>query len=78
MQHRQPTVSILAEIPESLHQSISNLIESSPGWSWDQVVSEALPMFLARRIALASNGDRPPLVEVEGKPISESIIEERR
>ncbi|NJR50881.1 MAG: DUF2811 domain-containing protein [Leptolyngbyaceae cyanobacterium CSU_1_3] len=39
-------VSILVEIPETLHQSFLNYIESRPDWDQDRVFSAALSLFL--------------------------------
>jgi len=40
------TVSILAEVPESLHESLSHYLESHPDWDQDRVFSAALSLFL--------------------------------
>lgn len=40
------TVSILAEIPEDLHESLSNYLETHPDWDQDRVFSAALSLFL--------------------------------
>ncbi|MBD2314875.1 DUF2811 domain-containing protein [Desertifilum sp. FACHB-1129] len=40
------TVSILAEIPEDLHESIKNYLENHPDWDQDRVFSAALSLFL--------------------------------
>lgn len=45
------TVSILAEIPESLHDSLKNYLETHPDWDQDRVFSAALSLFLLQ------NGD---------------------
>lgn len=45
------TVSILAEIPEALHESLSNYLESHPDWDQDRVFAAALSLFLLQ------NGD---------------------
>ncbi len=39
-------VSILAEIPEELHESLKNYLESHPDWDQDRVFSAALSLFL--------------------------------
>ena len=45
-------VSILAEIPEELHQSLKNYLESHPSWDQDRVFAAALSLFLLQN----SNG----------------------
>jgi hypothetical protein len=40
------TVSILAEIPEELHESLQSYLESHPDWDQDRVFSAALSLFL--------------------------------
>ncbi len=40
------TVSILAEIPEDLHESIQDYLETHPDWDQDRVFSAALSLFL--------------------------------
>ena len=41
-----PTVSILAEIPEELHKSLKNYLETHPNWDQDRVFAAALSLFL--------------------------------
>jgi predicted TPR repeat methyltransferase len=40
------TVSILAEIPEELHESLKSFLETHPAWDQDRVFSAALSLFL--------------------------------
>ncbi|HEY9646217.1 MAG TPA: DUF2811 domain-containing protein [Chroococcidiopsis sp.] len=40
------TVSILAEIPEELHESLKSYLETHPDWDQDRVFSAALSLFL--------------------------------
>jgi hypothetical protein len=40
------SVSILAEIPEDLHYSLENYLESHPNWDQDRVFAAALSLFL--------------------------------
>jgi hypothetical protein len=40
------TVSILAEIPESLHESLQAYLETHPSWDQDRVFAAALSQFL--------------------------------
>ncbi|AFZ36616.1 hypothetical protein STA3757_33910 [Stanieria sp. NIES-3757] len=39
-------VSILAEIPEELHRSLKNYLETHPTWDQDRVFAAALSLFL--------------------------------
>ena len=45
------TVSILAEIPEDLHDSLKGYLETHPNWDQDRVFAAALSLFLLQ------NGD---------------------
>ncbi|NER25313.1 MAG: DUF2811 domain-containing protein [Symploca sp. SIO1B1] len=49
------TVSILAEIPEELHESLKGYLESHPNWDQDRVFSAALSLFLLQN----GNGKMP-------------------
>lgn len=40
------TVSVLAEIPEELHDSLRNYLEAHPTWNQDRAFSHALALFL--------------------------------
>ena len=40
------TVSILATIPEELHDSLRSFLESHPTWDQDRVYAAALSLFL--------------------------------
>lgn len=39
-------VSIFADIPEELHQSLTNYLENHPNWDQDRVFAAALSLFL--------------------------------
>ncbi|MDY7016149.1 MAG: DUF2811 domain-containing protein [Cyanobacteriota bacterium] len=41
-----PTISILAEIPEELHRSLRDYLDTHPTWDQDQVFAAALSLFL--------------------------------
>jgi predicted TPR repeat methyltransferase len=45
------TVSILAEIPEELHLTLTRYLETHPNWDQDRVFAAALSLFLLQ------NGD---------------------
>ncbi|MBD2099840.1 DUF2811 domain-containing protein [Leptolyngbya sp. FACHB-261] len=45
------TVSIVAEIPEELHETLKGYLETHPDWDQDRVFSAALSLFLLQ------NGD---------------------
>jgi hypothetical protein len=40
------TVSIMAEIPEELHESLTGYLETHPDWDYDRVLAAALSLFL--------------------------------
>ena len=40
------SVSVFAEIPEDLHQSLTTYLEKHPQWDLDRVFSAALSLFL--------------------------------
>lgn len=40
------TISILAEIPEELHETLKGYLESHPDWDQDRVFAAALSLFL--------------------------------
>jgi hypothetical protein len=52
-------VSILAEIPEELHQSLKNYLEINPSWDQDRVFTAALSLFLLQ------NGDNKTQVAAD-------------
>ncbi|MEM9450534.1 MAG: DUF2811 domain-containing protein [Cyanobacteria bacterium P01_E01_bin.6] len=41
-----PIISIIAEVPESLHESLTAYLETHPDWDQDRVFSAALSLFL--------------------------------
>ncbi len=49
------SVSILAEIPEELLESLKNYLESHPDWDQDRVFAAALSLFLLQN----GNGQTP-------------------
>ena len=48
------TVSILAEIPEELHETLKRYLELHPAWDQDRVFAAALSLFLLQN----GSGDR--------------------
>ena len=50
----QTTISILAEIPEDLHESLKSYLETHPDWDHDRVLSAALSLCLLQN----GDGDR--------------------
>ena len=46
------TVSIFTEIPETLHESLKNYLETHPDWDQNRVLTAALSLFLLQ------NGER--------------------
>lgn len=51
------TVSILAEIPEELHYSLKNYLETHPHWDQDRVFAAALSLFLLQNNSGQSTED---------------------
>lgn len=49
------SVSIFAEIPEELHESLKNYLETNPNWDLDLVFTSALSLFLLQ----SQNDDTP-------------------
>ncbi|KKI99002.1 DUF2811 domain-containing protein [Prochlorothrix hollandica] len=50
----QPTISLVADIPEELFESLQSYLESHPDWDHDRVVAAALSLFLLQN----GNNDR--------------------
>lgn len=48
------TVSIFTEIPETLHESLKNYLETHPDWDENRVLTAALSLFLLQN----GDGDR--------------------
>ncbi|MEL6160396.1 MAG: DUF2811 domain-containing protein [Cyanobacteria bacterium J06623_5] len=42
----QVNISVLAEIPEELHESLARFLETHPTWDQDRVYQAALSLFL--------------------------------
>jgi hypothetical protein len=49
------TVSILAEIPEELHETLKNYLEFHPDWDQDRVFAAALSLFLLQNSGSGSS-----------------------
>ncbi|BAY58096.1 MULTISPECIES: DUF2811 domain-containing protein [Leptolyngbya] len=41
-----PIISILTDLPEALHTSLTQYLEQHPDWDQDQVLTAALSLFL--------------------------------
>ncbi|PZO15269.1 MAG: hypothetical protein DCF25_13810 [Leptolyngbya foveolarum] len=54
----QVSVSILAEIPEDLHESLKGFLETHSAWDQDRVYAAALSLFLLQNGH--KEGDRTP------------------
>ena len=54
----QVTVSVLAEIPEALHDSLKDFLDTHPAWDQDRVYAAALSLFLLQNGQ--KEGDRTP------------------
>ena len=51
---KNSSVSIVAEIPEDLHETLQSHLEEHPDWDLNRVFAAALSLFLMQH----SNGDR--------------------
>ena len=51
----ESAVSILAEIPEELHQSLKSYLETHPTWDQDRVFAAALSLFLLQNSGSQNN-----------------------
>lgn len=43
-----PTISLLAELPETLHCALAQYIESHPEWDQDRAITVAVSLFLSQ------------------------------
>jgi hypothetical protein len=50
-------ISILAEIPEELHESLKNYLETHPNWDQDRVFAAALSLFLLQNSDIQKQKD---------------------
>lgn len=41
-----PTISLLAELPETLHCALAQYIDSHPDWDQDRAITVAISLFL--------------------------------
>ena len=52
-------ISILTEIPEELHQSLKNYLDTHPNWDQDRVFAVALSLFLLQNTdKISTRSDR--------------------
>ena len=52
-------ISILTEIPEELHQSLKNYLDTHPNWDQDRVFAAALSLFLLQNTdEISTRSDR--------------------
>ena len=54
----QVTVSLLTEIPEALHESLKDFLDTHPAWDQDRMYTAALSLFLLQNGR--REGDRTP------------------
>ena len=66
------SVSILAEIPEELHESLANYLETHPNWDQDRVFAAALSLFLLQ------NGDRAKNYRSCARVYLETLFDDNR
>ncbi len=50
-------ISVLAEIPEELHESLGNYLENHPTWDLDRVFAAALSLFLLQNESSRTHQD---------------------
>jgi Protein of unknown function (DUF2811) len=43
-----PTISLLAELPETLHCALAKYIDSHPDWDQDRAIAVAISQFLSQ------------------------------
>ena len=46
-----PTISLLAELPETLHSELAKYIEKNPDWDQDRAISVAISLFLSQGLS---------------------------
>jgi len=54
----QLNISVLAEIPEDLHDALRSFLETHPTWDQDRMYAAALSLFLLQNGQI--EGDRTP------------------
>lgn len=52
------TVSLLVEVPESLHDSLVQYLENRPDWDQDRIFATALSLFMLQNRTEGSSDDR--------------------
>lgn len=59
IEHMNPTpISLLVELPESLHGSLVGFLEARPDWDQDRVFSAAISLFLLQNRSPEQGNDR--------------------
>ena len=41
-----PTIALMAELPETLHEELTQYVERHPDWDQDRAIAAALSLFL--------------------------------
>ncbi len=41
-----PTIALMAELPETLHEALTQYVEKHPDWDQDRAIAAALSLFL--------------------------------
>lgn len=41
-----PTIALMAELPETLHEELTQYVENHPDWDQDRAIAAALSLFL--------------------------------
>lgn len=62
----QATVSILAEIPEDLHESLRGFLDTHPAWDQNRIYAAALSLFLLQNNQ--KEGDGKSLLKEDRTP----------
>lgn len=68
-------ISILTEVPEELHQSLRNYLDTHPTWDQDQVITIALSLFLLNSQARRFAADEHPEVSPDERSESQSCAQ---
>ncbi len=55
-----PTISLLAELPETLHSALAQYIDNHPDWDQDRAIAVAIAQFLNQGPAEDSLSRREP------------------
>jgi Protein of unknown function (DUF2811) len=54
-----PSISLLIEVPEVLHEALKHYLEARPDWDQDRVFTAALSLFLLQNRGTESLPEKP-------------------